>query len=146
MPACDFCGVFFRQKSNLMRHRRYHTGERKYKCSQCKLKFFRSDQLNDHRLYSFCAMQHRKSTVEVSSLPEKKVHFKGLSKIPPNEAKSDESSQFECRACEISFRNKELYSVHRSLHAEKHDFKCSRCRRIFDGPVTFNKHNCHRRR
>lgn len=48
--ACSwvFCGKRFTRSDELQRHRRTHTGEKRFQCPECSKKFMRSDHLNKH--------------------------------------------------------------------------------------------------
>uniref|UniRef100_A0A671RTU0 Zinc finger protein 296 n=1 Tax=Sinocyclocheilus anshuiensis TaxID=1608454 RepID=A0A671RTU0_9TELE len=46
--ACEFCGKFFRNSSNLTVHRRSHTGERPYRCGLCSYACAQSSKLTRH--------------------------------------------------------------------------------------------------
>ncbi|XP_036038924.1 zinc finger protein 296 [Onychomys torridus] len=46
---CEFCGKSFANSSNLVVHRRKHTGERPYTCDQCSYACAQSSKLNRHR-------------------------------------------------------------------------------------------------
>ena len=45
---CDFCDNVYTSKWNMIRHRRKHTGERKYICRICGKAFHRGDYLSEH--------------------------------------------------------------------------------------------------
>ena len=48
--SCDWenCGRKFARSDELARHRRTHTGEKKYGCPLCGRRFMRSDHLSKH--------------------------------------------------------------------------------------------------
>ncbi|CEO95118.1 hypothetical protein PBRA_003884 [Plasmodiophora brassicae] len=46
--ACDLCDRMFHQSSNLITHRRTHTGERPYACNHCEKRFSQSSNLRRH--------------------------------------------------------------------------------------------------
>lgn len=48
MHACEFCGKKFRFQSNLLVHRRTHTGDKSYKCSSCDFTCFQASKLKQH--------------------------------------------------------------------------------------------------
>lgn len=45
---CDWCGVGFRSKANLLQHQPVHTGQRKYNCTVCGKAFSRKSFVTTH--------------------------------------------------------------------------------------------------
>ena len=48
VKACEFCGKTFKFQSNLIVHRRSHTGEKPYKCQQCDHACSQASKLKRH--------------------------------------------------------------------------------------------------
>lgn len=48
MCSWVFCGKRFTRSDELQRHRRTHTGEKRFQCPECSKKFMRSDHLSKH--------------------------------------------------------------------------------------------------
>ena len=46
--SCDVCGKYFQYQSNLIVHRRSHTGEKPFKCPMCSLKCSAATKLKRH--------------------------------------------------------------------------------------------------
>ncbi|KAI5646318.1 zinc-finger double domain-containing protein [Phthorimaea operculella] len=46
--SCEFCGKKFRYEGNLIVHRRSHTGEKPYKCTECDEAFEKASKLKRH--------------------------------------------------------------------------------------------------
>ena len=55
LKACEFCGKCFRFQSNLIVHRRSHTGEKPYKCPLCPHACTQASKLKRHMKTHNCA-------------------------------------------------------------------------------------------
>jgi len=54
------CKMSFVRLGNYQRHRRVHTGEKRYECKECALRFSRSDHLSRHK-----KIKHGKTMMEL---------------------------------------------------------------------------------
>ncbi|XP_067635462.1 uncharacterized protein [Eurosta solidaginis] len=51
---CDVCGKHSKRKSDLIKHKRSHSGEKPYKCDICEMRFIQSQNLSHHMRTHTC--------------------------------------------------------------------------------------------
>lgn len=68
--ACEFCGKKFRFESNLIVHRRSHTGEKPYRCSVCNHACSQSSKLKRHMKIHRAARNGATTNGSTHSTPE----------------------------------------------------------------------------
>ncbi|XP_076821344.1 uncharacterized protein LOC143468197 isoform X2 [Clavelina lepadiformis] len=78
--SCEFCGKVFKFRSNLLIHRRSHTGEKPYSCRLCSYRCMQSSKLKRHMKV------HRRQVEALSHLQN------AVSVNPSNECASDLTS------------------------------------------------------
>uniref|UniRef100_G3TVN8 Zinc finger and SCAN domain containing 5B n=1 Tax=Loxodonta africana TaxID=9785 RepID=G3TVN8_LOXAF len=94
---CTECGKHFNHKGNLSIHRRIHTGEKLFKCELCHREFTQESTLYGHK--------------------------------------------WTCPQCGHSFRQLGTFKCHKKMHLQKEPWWCSPCSRLFIVHLK-SKHQC----
>lgn len=129
---CGLCGVTFKEKFNLLRHEKRHTGEKPYKCEICRASFPRKGSLKRHfrthtgeKLHS--CMSCDKTFAYKSSLVQ---HYKWHAGEKP----------YECYDCGKTFTRKNTLIQHIPLHTGEKPFECNYCNSVFSRKVRLLHH------
>ncbi|XP_043802017.1 LOW QUALITY PROTEIN: zinc finger protein 62 homolog [Apis laboriosa] len=129
---CDVCDKQFASKENLSIHRRVHTGEKPYGCSQCGRRFAQRTSLilhlsnwsNEHDEFSSCE-DFRIKNEDVLFDPEQK--FEGNEKV--------------CDLCQEKFHFVTRLVAHlRIVHGIHRPFKCATCEKTYPQQFMLNAH------
>lgn len=78
----DGCDKRFARSDELSRHRRTHTGEKKFVCSVCERRFMRSDHLTKHT-------RRHMNTKRATSWPSESREF---NKVTPPKGQNEEAA------------------------------------------------------
>ncbi|XP_073450605.1 uncharacterized protein [Aquarana catesbeiana] len=146
---CPECGQGFKEKSNLQRHMRVHTGV-SFPCKECGKCFSRSDRLTEHlrnhtgeQLHT-CTKCGKSFSGKYRLIRHLKIHTDdNLHPCPDCGQSSNQKdglcshqkihmvmSSHSCSECGISFDTLSELTIHQRAHAGKEIFPCSECGKV----------------
>nr|XP_045361749.1 B-cell lymphoma/leukemia 11B [Camelus bactrianus] len=129
--SCEFCGKTFKFQSNLIVHRRSHTGEKPYKCQLCDHACSQASKLKRHmktHMHKAGSLAGRSDDgLSAASSPEP-----GTSELlggpGPGRPSSKEGRRSDtCEYCGKVFKNCSNLTVHRRSHTGERPYKCELC-------------------
>ncbi|XP_043936913.1 zinc finger protein 2-like [Protopterus annectens] len=130
---CADCGMCYKRKAHLDRHRVGHTGLKPHKCKFCEKAYTHKDGLMRHRWV------HSEKKPFVCTLCEKGFVLK-RDLLSHNREHTGECA-FNCNDCGKSFKWKRSLLEHQLLHSgEIGPFKCIKCEKSFPCRSRLNRH------
>ena len=158
---CDICNKTFTTKGNLARHKRTHTGDKRFECDICQKKFFRSSHVAEHkrthtneRPYE-CDVCQKKFTRSCHLFDHKKIHneekphqcdicstrFSLLTHLADHKSKHTEDKRYECDICHQIFTQSGAITRHKRTHSGVKPYKCHICEQTFARSSSLTRHH-----
>ncbi|XP_031639566.1 zinc finger protein 84-like [Contarinia nasturtii] len=126
---CEFCNYVAKHPSDLIRHRRKHTGGKPFECNICAKGFTTKQSLNKHmrthaKQFPFhCSICRQGFTVQRTKIAHEKSCSRQL---------------FECYLCKYDTIRKENLVRHMLTHTAS--FRCFHCFKLFTTKSTLKSH------
>ncbi|KAM4642071.1 uncharacterized protein O3C94_016444 [Discoglossus pictus] len=130
--ACSDCGKCFSVQSNLIRHKKIHTGEKPFPCPECGKCFTEKSHFVVHQRIHFgekpfvCSECGKCFTVQSNLVRHKKIHTGW--------------KPFSCSECGKCFSERPHLINHQSVHTGEKPFSCSECGKCFSKKTDIIKH------
>ncbi|XP_027229499.2 zinc finger protein 25 [Penaeus vannamei] len=158
---CDHCDSVFRQKNNLRRHLKLHSGHKPYVCKECGLSFYVQDSLKKHmrthtgeKPYkcgecntSFAHSGHLKAHKRTHSgekpykCQECGLFFSQAGNLKVHMRVHTGEKPFVCKVCGAAFAISSVFKKHKLVHTGERPFKCSYCNARFSSNSNLSRHN-----
>ena len=125
--SCDFCDYKTTYKTQSESHRRTHTSERPFNCSQCPKKFTRKTLAKDHFLKAH-KDAGEKRRFQCSSCSLSFVSEKSLSRHIKTYEIAEEEALFPCKECKHKLNSKAKLYRHMKYNHPTNPFNCTSCK------------------
>ncbi|KAK7475342.1 hypothetical protein BaRGS_00033418 [Batillaria attramentaria] len=123
--SCRICAATFRQKSDLVQHRRSHLGEKRFFCEICGNGFTKRGSLRTH--------MNRHKGIKPFACKLCPKAFSSPSDLKQHEPThvSAEDKKFVCKICDRAFASLRYCKDHEIIHTGVKPFQCDLCGQRF---------------
>ncbi|XP_067321343.1 zinc finger protein 436-like isoform X2 [Anolis sagrei] len=157
---CQECGKCFASSSQLMRHKKLHTGKEWYKCQKCEKCFTQTTQLIDHWrshtgekpyqcqecgkcfAYSSHLVNHKKlhTGEKTYQCQECGKCFARSSYLVRHKRLHTGEKPYQCQECGKCFADRSALVSHKRLHTGEKPYQCQECGKCFADRSAFVSH------
>ncbi|XP_069499049.1 uncharacterized protein [Ambystoma mexicanum] len=129
---CTECGKHFKQASILRQHERNHSGERPYDCTECGKQFNWLSNLRQH--------ERNHSGERPYKCTECGKHFNRVSSLRQHARNHSGEKPYQCKVCMKSFTQISSMYRHERIHSGEKPYGCTECKKTFRDSSTLIRH------